>query len=56
MLSPAVLMAHLHFHFIKWIILILPKGGDNNDHLKFQAVALQVVIKECLITTKNQTN
>jgi len=26
--------------------LILPKGGDKNDHLKFQVVALQVVTKK----------
>ena len=26
--------------------LILPKGGGKNDHLKFQAVALQVVTKK----------
>ena len=29
--------------------------GDNNDHLKFQAVALQAVTKKGLVTTENQT-
>ena len=44
-----------HSNICPPVVISLPQRGDNNDHLKFQAVALQVVTKKGLVTTENQT-